>query len=427
MATVKPFAAWRYDPALPIDQLVCQPYDVINPSQQEQYYQRHPYNMIRLELPKKDREDIYSGAAAVFQDWQKQGVLRRDDRPAFYLYSQEFTEGGQRICRTGFLARLKAEGYASGQVAPHEETLPGHKQDRFLMMQATYANFSPIFGLYAQPGREIDKALVEAAAGRTEIDFTDEYQVRHRLQPITQPQVLRQVEEQLAGLKIYIADGHHRYETASRFAREIAPGQENAAYVMIHLVNLYDPGLIVLPTHRMVRNVAGFRGEALLSQLRNGPLHLEELSGQDKESGLRRLEEVMAAAGARETVFGLYLDGAYYALRMDKTDPALSRAAAGHSAAYSQLDVTVVHKMVLEYCCGIGDAEAASGQYLSYSRNTEETIAAVDSGEYQFALLLNATKVEELLAVADAGDKMPQKSTFFYPKVIAGLTINDLK
>ena len=269
--------------------------------------------------------------------------------------------------------------------------------------------------------------MATAAGGQTEIDFVDEYQVRHRLQPVTEAKILAQIEEQMANMKIYIADGHHRYETASRFAEEIAPGSENAAYVMIHLVNLYDPGLIVLPTHRMVRNITGFNGKSLLEQLDKGPLQLTKISAANQQDSRNRLEQTMAAANPDETVFGLYLDGAYYALSIDKTSPVLTQKTAGHSTAYSRLDVTVVHKLVLENCCGIGDAEAASGQYLSYSRKIDDAIAAVDSGEYQFAILLNATKVEELLAVADAGDKMPQKSTFFYPKVIAGLTINDLK
>ncbi len=432
MAQIKPFAAWRFAPQLPIDKLTCQPYDVINQEQQEAYYQRHPNNIIRLELAKKDPADtaqnnVYSRAAQTYAKWQETGVLLQDQQPAFYIYSQEFTVDGKKIRRTGFLCRLKADGYQSGQVAPHEETLPGHKQDRFLLMQATYANFSPIFGLYAEENREIDRILAESAPAEADIDFTDEYQVRHIVRKVVADAAITQVQSLMAGLKIYIADGHHRYETASRFAAEIAPGQEEAGYIMIQLVNLFDPGLIVLPTHRMVHNVEGFTEEKLLQQLHQSPINVISIHQGAKAADRQFLLEAMAKEDSDTAAIGLYLAGKYYLLRQKKDDQQLAKLTEGHTKAYRELDVTIVHSMLLESCCGIGPQEAASGHYISYTRNVEEAIAGVDRGEYQFALLLNNTKVEELLAVADAGEKMPQKSTFFYPKIISGLTINSLK
>ncbi|MEG1537276.1 MAG: DUF1015 domain-containing protein [Clostridiales bacterium] len=435
MAQIKPFAALRFASSLPIDQLTCQPYDVISEQQQEQYYQQHQNNMIRLEWGKKypndtETDNVYSRAAATFAKWQQTGVLVQEEQPAFYVYIQEFTINGRQIRRTGFLTRLKACGYESGEVAPHEETLPGHKQDRLLLMQATYANFSPIFGLYAEPQRKIDQILAQAAHiphRSADIDFIDAQQIRHLVYKVDEPPVLDQVVKLMAGLKIYIADGHHRYETASRFAAEIAPDQEEASYIMINLVNLFDPGLIVLPTHRIVRNVVDFSPEQFFRRLRENHIRITAIQQNGTQENRDFLLNAMAKEDHNTAAIGLYLCGNYYLLQLAKNEPLLTKLLAEHSQSYRELDVSIAHTMILESCCNIGMQEAASGHYISYTRSSQEAIDQVDEGNYQFALLLNNTKVDELLAVADAGEKMPQKSTFFYPKIIAGLTINKLK
>lgn len=432
MAQIKSFPALRFAPELPIDKLTCQPYDVINAQQQDEYYQRHPYNIIRLELGKKyptdsDTDNVYSRAALTFTEWQKEGILKADDKPCMYIYVQEFSAKNRRIRRTGFLTLLKASGYESGEVAPHEETLPGHKQDRFLLMQSTYANFSPIFGLYAQENREIDMLLAEAADienREADIDFTDEYGIRQIVYKVDDETTLAKVTELMADLKIYIADGHHRYETASKFAKEIAPDKPNCGYIMINLVNLFDPGLIVLPTHRMVKNIDNFSADKFLSRLHEQPISIININRGSYAANQQFLIETMAKESTANTAIGLYMDKKFYLLKLSKSEPMLAALMADYSKAYRSLDVSITHSMILEDCCGIGNEQSASGNYISYTRDVKEAIAGVDSGEYHFALLLNSTRVEELLNVADAGEKMPQKSTFFYPKIIAGLTIS---
>lgn len=428
MATIKAFRALRYDQDLAdqaIGALITQPYDVIDEAGQEAYYQAHPNNMIRLEWGKKfptdsEEDNRYTRAAAFFQQWQQEGVLRQDARPAFYLYRQEFSVHGQSYRRSGFMATIKAEGYASGQVMPHEETLPKHKADRLQLMQATKANFSPIFGLYAEESRTVDQALAEQCAARPPaIDFSDEEGIHHQLWPIDDPATVALIEQRMADLRIYIADGHHRYETASLYAEQrAAAGLVGGDLLLIDLVNLYDPGLVVLPTHRLVKDFPGFNAGQFCAELEDAGFRLNQ------EASLEALLAAMAASAPEQAAFGLYLDGDFYCLRLNKEHPAIAVAMAEQPKAYRQLDVSIAHRLILEQLCGIGAAELAAEGFIGYTRVDAETVSRVDSGEYRFSLLLNPTKVEELLAVANAGAKMPQKSTYFYPKIIAGLAIN---
>ena len=429
MADIKPFDAWRYDPNLagPAETLISQPYDVINESAREAYYKANPYNIIRLEWGKTYPDDdaahnCYSRAAADFAAWRKTGVLKRDEELSLYPYVQEYMVEGQSYRRRGFLATVKAAGYADGQVLPHEETLPAHKQDRYRLMQACRANFSPIFGLYDEESRVIDTALEEATAGKAPLlDITDEDGVRHLLWQVKEQTVIQQVMLAMEALKINIADGHHRYETASAFAADMkAKGEKNCDRLLIHLVNLHDPGLTVLSIHRLVKNLADFSIDALLESLSD--IGFAVLPQAD----LTVLQENMAASPAEIAAFGLYCEGQYFLLQLDKADTVITDAQKGFSAAYQHLDVSIAQTLILEALCGIGPEQLAAGEQVDYCHKAKEAVAAVNSGEYQFALLLNATHVSELLAVAAQGEKMPQKSTFFYPKVIAGLVINQL-
>ncbi|MCL1816007.1 MAG: DUF1015 domain-containing protein [Clostridiales bacterium] len=429
MADIKPFAGLRYDYAAAgsAKTLITQPYDVIDMAKQDAYYAANPYNIIRLEWGKvsekdDEKDNRYSRAATDFAAWQKNGIFCRDKQPAFYPYVQEYTISGHTYRRQGFIATLKAAGYEDGQVLPHEETLPGHKEDRYRLMQACLANFSPVFGLYNEESRTIDHAFEQAIAGAAPlVDFTDEEEVRHILWQVSEQSVLEQVCQAMAALKIYIADGHHRYETASCFAADMAAqGKANRNRLLIHLVNLHDPGLTVLPTHRLAKNLEDFSLSAFLQALTDvgfAVLPQENLSD---------LQQKMTAAPADIATFGLFCQNQYHLLMLDRDDSIIAVTQKGFSAPYQRLDVSIAHSLIFDALCGIGKEQLAANEHITYCREAAEAIERVKCGAYQFTLLLNATSVEELLAVAGQGEKMPQKSTYFYPKVVAGLVINTL-
>ncbi|MCL1975011.1 MAG: DUF1015 domain-containing protein [Firmicutes bacterium] len=430
MADIKAFRAWRYDQQVagPAQTLITQPYDIINQAKQKAYYEANPYNIIRLEWGKTyefddEHNNRYSRAAADFSAWKEAAILKQDEELSLYPYVQEYTIKERRYRRRGFLCTIKAAGYGEGFVLPHEATLPAHKEDRYRLMQACLANFSPVFGLYAEENRLVDKALEEASAHNCPLlDVVDEEGVRHLLWQVTDKTVINAVEQSMTCQVIYIADGHHRYETASRFAKDVAAaGEPGCDRLLIHLVNLYDLGLMVLPTHRLAKNLQDYSALALMQALTDMGFAVFPMKD------LQALEEGMAAYSTDIAVFGLFSEGYYYLAALDKEDTIIGVTWHGFSEAYRHLDVSIAQSLILEALCGIGSEQLAAGGHIGYSHDALEAVKAVESGEYQFALLLKATPVEDLLAVAAAGEKMPQKSTYFYPKVIAGLAINELK
>ncbi len=435
MANIKAFRAWRYDQnkAGKIEELYTPPYDIINEKMQDDFYQINPYNMIRLEWGKKYPDDTqknnrYTRAATDYDKWRKEGILLRDAEPAFYLYRQTFETNGQTKTRNGVLATIRAEGYESGAVLPHEDTLPKHKADRLELMRHTFANFSPIFGLYAQESRHIDRQLdTEAKKQHPVIDFSDADGVKHSIWKIDNPDVVTHIEAQFANLKIYIADGHHRYETASFFAKETeGKGIINHDRILIALVNLYDPGLVILPTHRLIKNIPDFDLNEFIGQLIISGFILTKMESKDRTKALSMLLEGMAKGGKEIPSFGLYAQGQFYLLQIHNKHGALYLVDQQKSDAYRELDVTLLHTLILENLLGISPKELAEEGWVDYTQSTTEALEKVDNGQSQMAFLLNSTLVEELLAVADSKDKMPQKSTFFYPKMVAGLLINQL-
>ncbi|MEG1501742.1 MAG: DUF1015 domain-containing protein, partial [Clostridiales bacterium] len=319
-------------------------------------------------------------------------------------------------------------GYAKGNVLPHEETLPKHKMDRLQLMRHTYANFSPILGLFAQKEQTIDQALKNIAGNRpADITVTDIWQVIHRIWVIDDRQTVDLIEKEMADLKVYIADGHHRYETASAFAEEAAAqGKTGCDYLMLALINLYDPGLVVFPTHRLVKSLQGISHHDLLSRLTEAGFTIMKIEDNKKEASLVALLKRMAQGGKATPSFGLYIDQHFYLLQLNHKEKALKNVKPEKSLAYRHLDVTILHSLILENILHIGEKELSEEGYISYTRDNQEAISAVDKGESACAFLMNSTLVEELLAVAEAGEKMPQKSTYFFPKVIAGLVINKL-
>lgn len=434
MATIIPLQGLRYNEKIAgnIKDLVTPPYDVIDAAAQEKYYQLNPYNIIRLEYGKKhpsdnNTENCYNRAAGFFGQWQSDSILKQEDKPALYLYQQQFNVGSQTLVRTGIICGVKLEPYENGVVLPHEETMPKHKADRLALMQACGANFSPIFGLYGDPERRIDRLLlniVQESPGS--INFTDELGHRHRLCVITNTVTIQQVQQLMQEQRIFIADGHHRYETALNYARQ-NPDKPGAGYIMMTLVNLYDPGLVILPTHRLVMG-SRVDKQKLLDSLQED-FTVEKLTA----ANVAGVTELMSGlAGFQDNgdtthrqVFGMYLgkDG-YYTLTLRDEDAIARKMPPEHSADWRRLDVSVLQKLILENQLGIDKNALAGGDAIEYTRDAREAVQAVDEGRCQLAFLMNPTLIAEVTAVAANGEKMPQKSTFFYPKLITGLVIN---
>lgn len=429
MANLIPFRGVRYNPSkVALDKVVTPPYDVIDASAQTAYYDLDAHNVIRLELGLKydtdtAHENRYTRARDFFHEWLQAEILKHDELPALYLYEQEFEVRGEKKIRTGFLSGIQVEEYSKGVVLPHEETLPKHKADRLELLRTAQANFSPIFGLYADANHEIDAILAEAKGNRPpDGQVMEPAGVINRLWAIMDQEAIAKVVKLMTERQIFIADGHHRYETSLYYAKEMAEqGHAGFNYIMMALVNLYDPGLVVFPTHRLVRNLPDFDLEQLLTGL-NQNFHIESLPAETTlDDFLANLEE----SGQRVQTFGLYAPGQRYFIFKVKNPSALNEMVDGHSPAWCKLDVSILHTLVLDNLLGIGSQQRADESNLTYTRDELEALNAVDCGAYQLAFFMNSTKVEEVTEIAIGGEKMPQKSTFFFPKIITGMVIND--
>ncbi|MGV3724406.1 MAG: DUF1015 domain-containing protein [Actinomycetota bacterium] len=415
MAEVKPYPGIRYRLAQPEEAaaVTAPPYDVISPAGQQALEERDPRNIVRLELSRDaegdtDASNRYTRAADLFRRWLDEGVLVREAAPALYVYGQRYELGGVQQERLGVMAALKVEPYEAGVVLPHEQTFSKHKEDRFRLLSTARAQFSPIFGLYAAPEAGV-RARLEAAATLAPVAAAvDSDGVEHRIWPVTDAEFINWAAEAFAGKQVFIADGHHRYETSLRYRNERraeTPGAPPSPfdYVMTFLVEMDDPGLVLLPTHRLIP--AGLPSP-------------EELRA--KLEPYFRIEDTTLAAAddlAHHQIGVVLPDGRTWKLTL--TDQgALSRLDTEHSAAWRDLDVVLLHRLVLEEALGL-DEHAE----IVYTRDPAEARDRVTSGEFQASFLLPSPNVEELKDVANAGDKMPHKSTYFWPKAISGLVI----
>jgi uncharacterized protein (DUF1015 family) len=438
MPIVRPFRALLYDPAVvgPIESVVAPPYDVIGRDEQNRLYEASPYNVVRLDLARDS--DRYGAASNTFAQWRARGALAHDPQPAFYVYAQRHRlKSGEQHERFGFFCRLHLEEFASGKVLPHEKTLASAKADRLALQRACRANLSSIFGLYTAPGFSLAEAARDALRAAPWTDFTDAAGVRHRLWRMTDDADRETLERLLADRSVYIADGHHRYETALRYRDEMRAetGREGGEepfdgaqdrpfdYVLAYLVNMDEPGLVVLPTHRMLRELA-IPSADFVERLR-ACFEIEEIARDRGADAL--FERLQSRPGERR--IGLVLRGGagwfVLAARDGDNDPRLDG-----STALRRLDVTLLHGLVLEGPRSIlrldAHHEAEAGR-LVYTKDGDEAVARVASGEFAASFLLNATRVDEVRAVSEAGETMPEKSTYFYPKIATGLVFNSLE
>jgi uncharacterized protein (DUF1015 family) len=417
VAEVNPIPAVHYDLGKVGDlaDVVAPPYDVIDEAQRAELASRSAYNVVELDLPRDPGGgDPYEHAAELLGQWTDEGVLVRDSDPTIWALEQDYTApDGSRLTRRGLIARVRLAPYGEG-IRPHERTQPGPKEDRLRLTRATRHNLSPIFALH--PG-DAWRHLEPALGGDPWGEVTDGDGTTHRAWRIDDPAVHGAIAEELAPGELLIADGHHRYETSLAYQREVGEGGA-ADFVLMALVSLEDPGLTVFPTHR------------LISGLADDPAKQEALG-----SGLRELFEIeevpkeqLDPSGVEGVgVFG-YLDSHFnsaYRLRL-ASNPALDRALAGRSEAYRSLDAAILEELVLKGILGMSTDDIAAKRGIGYTPSIDEALAKLDDGDYQAAFLLRPTPVDQVRDVATAGETMPPKSTYFFPKLLTGLVFNPL-
>ncbi|MHB0913445.1 MAG: DUF1015 domain-containing protein [Armatimonadota bacterium] len=404
MASIYPFRGVRYNAAKvgDLNAVVTPPYDVISTEERLSYMGRHVNSIVRLILP----EGKYDHAASLLSEWLDSDALHRDAEPSIYVSEQEFEVDGRRMTRRGFTCLLRLEDYESRTVRPHENTLAKPLGDRLDLLRATRTNFDSVFGLHAA-----SLEVLREETMREPDSVATESGVRCSTWKVSDPEVIRQVVEALASEPVLIADGHHRYAAALAYRDEMRKVSDDPnaphEFVMMTLVSFEDPGLVILPTHRLVNGVEtdGF---------------MEKLSEQFavREVPTEALAAELSAAGKHS--FGLHV-GKSYVISLNG-DPASLIEGSG-SDALKRLDVSVLHSLVLEKLFGIGAASLSAQSNLSYAKSVNAAISAVERGECQMAFLLNPTEVDEVKAVAAEGERMPQKSTFFYPKLLTGAVL----
>lgn len=438
MANVLPFRAWRYnlERVGSLEPVIAPPYDVIGPKQQRELAEHSPFNVVRIDLPAARPEDDqgsnrYTRAAALVEQWKQEQVLLRDTRPTVTIVEESFVDPeGQPRRRWGVLAVVELAEFSEGIIFPHEATMHGPKEDRYRLIDATRMSLSPVFMLYSMEGNPLLDAWERLGSDRPPLASANVPGAsRIRLWAAEDEEFLQIVRETLAGCKLLIADGHHRYETALRYRdaqREAGKGAGPWDFGLVYLVNTHDPGLAIFPTHRLLHDLPPEKIQELPALLAEY-FSVEEIS--DRPAAIpaavdRFLEEHRDTPGA----FGLYLadsQKAYGVVLRD--DSVVSRFAAEASEAGRQLDVTILHAVVLEGLLGIQTADVAEGRQVTFAKDRQEAFEGVASSEYQAGFFMNATKLDQMLTVAGAGERLPQKSTFFYPKLPTGLVFYDLK
>jgi uncharacterized protein (DUF1015 family) len=443
VAQVVPFRGMYFDTAKlgDLSKVVTPPYDVIRPEEREAFAALHPHNMVHLILPEarpgdSPLENRYTRAAALFRQWQSQGVFQRDDRPAYYYWETRFEHDGHTYTRRGLAALVRLEPFSRGIILPHEQTFSKIKADRLELFKSCQAYFSPIYALFPDPENQILAELAKGAPAEPLFSFTDVDGREQRVYPVTDPRTQAAVYEALKPRQLFIADGHHRYETAMAFQKwmkERYPLTSPRApfnYMLMYLANLYDPELVILMAHRLLRGprLKHVDEGRVLTRLEwyFDITPLAPPAGQDAAAYARFLQEELAQTPAEETVFimvGFGLRAWRLQLREGVRQKVLAREM---HPALANLDVAVLNYLVFDKGLGL-DAKAMDDQETcKYSSKVEEVIKLLAAKEADLAFILNPTKIEQVRQVAESGLIMPRKSTYFYPKVMTGLLLNPI-
>lgn len=418
MTQIKAFSALIYnqEKVKNLDKVFCPPYDIISPAQQEYYYQTHPYNFIRLILAKENPVDNstdnkYSRAQKTFGDWQKQEILVKDRQDCLYFYLQEYLWRGEKKRRMGFIGLMRLEEEAQSNIFPHERTHLAPKEDRLELLKQVQANLSPIFVLFSDKEKNIAIAFAEKLKGEKPfIDFVDKDKTSHRLWRVADKKLINKITQDIRDKPIFIADGHHRYEVAMEFRRKMigekgtTTGKEDFNYIMTYFTNLDSRDLLILPTHRIIKKFS--------RQLD----FLEDAFRIEKVKSQEQLLVLLAKAGMNEHAFGLYQKDKINLLRL-KSEVLIDKIIKEGSADFRRLDVTILKYFIL-------DRLNILSEDLCFTNSVEEAMDLVNKGKAEASFLLNPVKIRQLREIALAGERMPPKTTYFYPKVLSGLVVN---
>jgi uncharacterized protein (DUF1015 family) len=426
LAFLYPFRGFRYNKSIVgnLNQVVTQPYDKTSPSMQEDYYQRSPHNVIRITLnleKRQDPETKYEDAGSTFRQWLEEEVLIQDPIPAIYPYYQEYPFEGHVRLQKGFISLLDLKNSGEG-IVPHEHTLAAPKQDRLRLMRSVEGNEDLIYMLYSDEKLAVNRIMDKAISGQPpEIEVTDEYGAIHRIWAIYDAKTQKQIQNAMSLQRLFIADGHHRFETSVNFMNECEKRNWGHAAVesfdkrMVTCFNSAD-GLTILPTHRLIRDLPEFDSRAFLSKMKDRFEITKTATPEDL------WEKMKTGWRSQENVFGFYPADLkqLHLLRLKKQtdeDPLLIN----HSEGYRRLDVSILHALILERHLGIDENKLAAQGNVDYVREREVCIRLIDEEKYQAAFFLNPTTVEQMEKIALSGERMPQKSTDFYPKLLTGL------
>ncbi len=433
MAEIASFRGYRFNKAEAgdLNKVVTQPYDKIDDKLREDYMQRSEYNVVRIikDAPRSGdtpNDNQYTRAAKCWEEWIEDRILKREDGPAVYPYFQEYTVEGETYLRKGLIAMVELD---KSKVRAHEHTLSGPKADRLKLMKATEANDGLIFMLYNDKENKVNEIIEQELIGRKpDMEVKDDYDAIHRLYKITRPGAVLDIAELMQEMELFIADGHHRYETAVNYMNyckdrnwkpsSLAPA-ESFTHRMMCMVNMFDPGLVVLPTHRVLHSLSGFDPNAFLNKASEN-FEITEFSGRDS-----LYEALDKAVADKKIAFGFGAEGlnGYRALSLKNPEVMNSAVKEEHCDAWKKLDVTVLHTLLLDNILGIDKEKLEAETNVHYVRGRDEALDEVEKDGCQAALLLNPTRTEQVGEVAGAGERMPQKSTDFFPKLLTGMVM----
>ena len=434
MPEIQAFRGLRYDLGHvgSLSDVVAPPYDTIGPKLQDDLYKRHPCNVVRLILNRQEPGDDdaennrYTRAARFLKNWRSEGVLFTEADPAVYVYHQEFTYEGTSYTRRGFMARLTLSPFGEGQVFPHEETMPGPKMDRLMLTVVCRANLSQIFAVYPDPANEAQNLLEDAVAEQTPVVATDHLGVVHRLWPVTDVGVISAVASSVGPKPLFVADGHHRYETACDYRQQIYDAgmlskDHPANFVLTMCVAMEDPGLIVLPSHRLLRGLPQMTSPELAARL--GDCFTTRPAGEGLKPADTIWEEI-ETAGDQGTL-GLFTqkDGRWLIAQLTAAGrQRLAQVAEDHTPQWRELGVSILHRLIIEDLLGCADPPKPTYVHL-----VEELVEGLATGEYPLGALVMPATVDHVRTISLGGERMPSKSTYFYPKLLSGLVINPLE
>jgi uncharacterized protein (DUF1015 family) len=439
MAEIRPFKGLRYNTQkVKLEEVITEPYDRIPPAKQEEYYARNPYNEVRIILGKDDdrehpEKDKYKRAKIYLDEWKNEGVLIQEDEDALYLYEQEFEVQGTQKKRLGLIARVKLEEFSSRKVLPHERTFPKHKVDRLNLLRATNTNTGQIFLLYKDDDKNVQRAVEKAREkAELEADVKDEDNFRHLMWIVRDKDDIQSIQEAMADKVLIIADGHHRYETSLNYQKEIleeikeTEGDESFNYIMMTLFRLDDPGLVILPTYRLIKGLDKLSEEALKNLL-DPYFEISEIDWADT-SDKSALVEAQKRVSSKSFTFAAYIAQLkkFLIFQLRSENILESEISEKKSKEWKSLDVAILHSLIIDKLEALSSGPFSQENSVSYIRKLDEGVEKVKQGYYQMIFLLNPVSLGQVRDVVENGELMPQKSTDFFPKLKSGLVMNPL-